>query len=122
MITLPAKGKELDKIVGFEAAADDYLVKPYSLEELMLLFSPAGRSGWRRGAFHRQRMQAAAYVAEAAGAFTEPGCAAARRMGGNRDSGGSTLDTHISRVRCKLGEVWEMIKTLRGFGYKLETR
>jgi two-component system phosphate regulon response regulator PhoB len=31
-----------------------------------------------------------------------------------------TVDTHITRLRSKLGEAGEMIKTIRGFGYKME--
>jgi two-component system phosphate regulon response regulator PhoB len=31
-----------------------------------------------------------------------------------------TVDTHLTRLRTKLGETGEMIKTVRGFGYKLE--
>ncbi len=31
-----------------------------------------------------------------------------------------TVDTHITRLRTKLGEAGEMIKTIRGFGYKME--
>jgi two-component system, OmpR family, phosphate regulon response regulator PhoB len=31
-----------------------------------------------------------------------------------------TVDTHITRLRSKLGESGEMIKTIRGFGYKME--
>lgn len=36
VIMLTAKGEEVDKIVGFELGADDYLVKPFSPRELML--------------------------------------------------------------------------------------
>jgi two-component system phosphate regulon response regulator PhoB len=31
-----AKGDEVDRVVGFELGADDYVVKPYSLRELLL--------------------------------------------------------------------------------------
>jgi two-component system phosphate regulon response regulator PhoB len=31
-----------------------------------------------------------------------------------------TVDTHVTRLRTKLGEAGEMIKTVRGFGYKME--
>jgi two-component system phosphate regulon response regulator PhoB len=30
------------------------------------------------------------------------------------------VDTHITRLRTKLGEAGEMIKTVRGFGYKMD--
>ena len=51
-----AKGDEVDRVVGFELGADDYVVKPYSLRELLLRVDAvlrrttprAGRRGARR--------------------------------------------------------------------------
>ncbi|HEY6838415.1 MAG TPA: helix-turn-helix domain-containing protein, partial [Geobacteraceae bacterium] len=31
-----------------------------------------------------------------------------------------TVDTHVTRLRAKLGRAGDMIKTVRGFGYKME--
>ena len=36
VIMVTAKGEEIDRVVGFEVGADDYVVKPYSMRELML--------------------------------------------------------------------------------------
>ena len=36
VIMVTAKGEEVDRVVGFELGADDYIVKPYSVRELML--------------------------------------------------------------------------------------
>src|SRR4029079_4331220 len=36
IIMVTAKGDEVDRVVGFELGADDYVVKPYSLRELLL--------------------------------------------------------------------------------------
>ena len=36
VIIVTAKGEEVDRVVGFELGADDYIVKPYSVRELML--------------------------------------------------------------------------------------
>ena len=36
VIMVTAKGEEVDRVVGFEIGADDYVVKPYSVRELML--------------------------------------------------------------------------------------
>ena len=36
VIMVTAKGEEVDRVVGFELGADDYIVKPYSIRELML--------------------------------------------------------------------------------------
>ena len=36
VIMLTAKGEEIDRVVGFEVGADDYVVKPFSMRELLL--------------------------------------------------------------------------------------
>ena len=36
VIMVTAKGEEVDRVVGFEVGADDYVVKPYSVRELLL--------------------------------------------------------------------------------------
>ena len=36
VLMLTAKGEEIDRVVGFEVGADDYLVKPFSMRELLL--------------------------------------------------------------------------------------
>ena len=36
ILMVTAKGEEVDRVVGFEMGADDYVVKPYSVRELML--------------------------------------------------------------------------------------
>ena len=38
---LTAKGEEVDRIVGFEVGADDYVVKPFSVRELLLRSGPS---------------------------------------------------------------------------------
>ncbi|MBP1728785.1 MAG: two component transcriptional regulator, winged helix family, partial [Deltaproteobacteria bacterium] len=40
--------------------------------------------------------------------------------GYSSDADTRTVDTHITRLRSKLGEAGEMIRTVRGYGYKLE--
>ena len=50
---LTAKGEEIDRIVGFELGADDYVVKPFSVRELLLRIDAIlrrleGRPGARR--------------------------------------------------------------------------
>ncbi len=39
VIMATARGEEIDRVVGFEVGADDYVVKPYSIRELMLRIS-----------------------------------------------------------------------------------
>ena len=48
VIMCTAKGEEIDRVVGFEVGADDYVVKPFSVRELILrIRCSAARSGWR---------------------------------------------------------------------------
>jgi two-component system phosphate regulon response regulator PhoB len=42
--------------------------------------------------------------------------------GYNHTSDTRTVDTHITRLRNKLGDAGELVKTVRGFGYKVESR
>ena len=51
-IMLTAKGEEIDRVVGFELGADDYVVKPFSVRELLLRIErrAAPRPRRRRGA------------------------------------------------------------------------
>src|ERR1700722_9786456 len=45
IIMVTAKGEEIDRIVGFELGADDYVVKPFSVRELMLRIDAVLRRG-----------------------------------------------------------------------------
>jgi len=49
VIMLTAKGEEIDRVVGFELGADDYVTKPFSVRELVLRIRATLR---RNGAFH----------------------------------------------------------------------
>ena len=49
VMMLTAKGEEVDKVVGFELGADDYVTKPFSVRELVLRVRPARRSAPERG-------------------------------------------------------------------------
>jgi two-component system phosphate regulon response regulator PhoB len=44
VIMVTAKGEEIDRVVGFEVGADDYLVKPFSTRELLLRIKAILRS------------------------------------------------------------------------------
>ena len=55
VMMLTAKGEEIDRVVGFELGADDYVVKPFSVRELVLrvgaiMRDPPAADGERRGA------------------------------------------------------------------------
>ena len=46
IIMLTAKGEEVDRVVGFELGADDYVVKPFSPRELIMMIIVVGGTGF----------------------------------------------------------------------------
>lgn len=149
IIMVTAKGEEIDRVVGFEVGADDYLVKPFSSRELLLRI----KAIMRRSApdvkvdknlvlgevtIDPSRHTVTAGKEEVVLTSTEykllftlaerPGRVQSRERllqdvwGYSSDADTRTVDTHITRLRGKLGEAGEMIITVRGFGYKMESR
>ncbi|TSK06560.1 MAG: response regulator transcription factor [Geobacter sp.] len=147
VLMLTAKGEEIDKVVGFEVGAEDYVVKPFSTRELILRV----RALLRRAAtppspgsvvkvgpltLDVERHSVAIDGAEVSFTSTEfkllhilvqrQGRLQSREVL-LRDVWGyafvedsRTVDTHITRLRGKMGAAGELIKTVRGFGYKIE--
>ena len=147
VIMLTAKGEEIDKVVGFEMGADDFVVKPFSTRELLLRVKAVLRRSQADGAvssiitvgpisIDTERHKVAINGLEVVFTSTEFKLlvSLAQRLGRVqsrelllRDVWGynyvedtRTVDTHITRLRTKMGEAGEMIKTVRGFGYKME--
>ena len=147
IIMLTAKGEEIDRVVGFEVGADDYVVKPFSSRELLLRVKAVLRRALPE--------EAAAGVIRVGPLTIDTGRHAvivngeplsltttefkllltlAERLGrvqsreqllktawGLLHVGDTrTVDTHVTRLRTKLGEAGDLIKTVRGFGYKME--
>ena len=149
IIMVTAKGEEIDRVVGFEVGTDDYLVKPFSARELLLRIKAilrrttpdvkVDRSLVLGGVTidpsrHRVTVDNEEIVltsTEYKLLFTlaeRPGRVQSRDRllqdvwGYSSDADTRTVDTHITRLRGKLGEAGEMIVTVRGFGYKMECR
>lgn len=147
VIMLTAKGEEIDKVVGFEVGADDYVVKPFSTRELMLRVKAVLRRAESDapadpvitvGTISIDTDRHMVTVSGEGVNFTTTefkllhtlvmrlGRVQSREVllrdvwGYNFVEDTRTVDTHITRLRTKLGEAGEMIKTVRGFGYKLE--
>jgi two-component system phosphate regulon response regulator PhoB len=134
-------------VVGFEVGADDYVVKPFSNRELTLRikavlrrFEPGGDAN-RIISIGRLTIDTARHLVTAENqelilTTTEyklllnlaerPGRVQSRDVllknvwGYNYIGDTRTVDTHITRLRTKLGKAGELIKTIRGFGYKME--
>ena len=146
VMMLTAKGEEVDKVVGFELCADDYVTKPFSVRELVLRVKAVLRRA-ATGAADRPpesvgpiRVDAEARRAYVAGVemvltplefrllvtlMSRVGRVQSREqlltdvweMSSEIET--RTVDTHVKRLREKLGEARDLLETVRGVGYRL---
>jgi two-component system phosphate regulon response regulator PhoB len=145
IIMLTAKAEEVDRIVGLEFGADDYVTKPFSPRELLLRIKAVLRRGqgehdevnMTRGlitidsARHRVLVAGKPVILTAVEfkllsmLMSRPGRVQARDRLLNEVWGYEsaidtrTVDTHVRRLREKLGKAASAIETVRGFGYRL---
>ncbi|MDB5075833.1 MAG: two component transcriptional regulator, winged helix family, partial [Chloroflexi bacterium] len=152
ILMLTARAEEVDRILGLEVGADDYLTKPFSMRELVA----RGRALLRRVSLMNERNIAseqsgtlelgdlridvagrAATVSGQALDLTpkefdllhvlaaQPGRAYSREYllqriwGVEYDGFDRTVDTHVVRLRRKLGALGDRVVTVWGVGYKL---
>lgn len=147
IIMLTARGDEKDELQGFELGVDEYISKPFSPKilvaraEAILRRSNVGTDAEEVLEVGGIRMDKAAHMVEIDGKsidlsykefellayFMEnKGIALSREKilnnVWNYDYFGDarTIDTHVKKLRSKLGEKGELIKTIWGMGYKLE--
>jgi two-component system phosphate regulon response regulator PhoB len=145
VLMLTAKGEEIDRVVGFEVGADDYVVKPFSVRELMLRVRALLRRSQRDGpeaeevSFGRLRLDAGGHRAwvddeetvltalelrllttllQRRGRVQTRECLLRDVWGIEADITTRTVDTHVKRLRQKLGGAGEYVETLRGVGYR----
>lgn len=146
IIMLTAKAEEIDRVVGLEVGADDYVTKPFSPRELLLRINAVLRRGSPASEAQQLRVGAISvdpdrHHVSIAGKpvrltavefrlllmlMRRPGRVQARdRL--LRDVWGyesiidsRTVDTHVRRLRDKLGKAAILIETVRGFGYRLK--
>ncbi len=148
VIMLSARGEEIDRVVGFEVGADDYVTKPFSTRELLLRV----RAVLRRAQDDPQASPATVLADVSRLVIDEPGHRAlvdgrdvqltatefrllttlSRRAGRVQtraallhdvwevrgDVPTRTVDTHVKRLREKLGDTSGCIETVRGVGYR----
>jgi two-component system phosphate regulon response regulator PhoB len=153
IIMVTARAEEVDRVVGFEVGADDYVVKPFSVRELMLRIQ--ARLKARKAALgpaivqqptddglavHNLRVDTTShrvFVGESevhvsalemkllVELFRAPGRMLTRRQlltkvwGYHPDVASRTVDTHMKRLRDKLGEAAPLLQTVRGVGFRL---
>ena len=145
IIMLTAKGEEVDRVVGFELGADDYVVKPFSVRELMLRVSSILKRSKEKAsndekivigdieinlASHRvfisgieveltaKEFDLLKYLTKRNGRIQTRELLLEHVWGYNNSVTTRTVDTHIKRLRSKIGEVGTRIETVRGVGYR----
>ena len=146
VIMLTAKGEEIDRVVGFELGADDYVVKPFSVRELLLRIQAILRRGKADAAegeptveFGRLKIDRGAHRAWVDGVEIELTALEFKLLvtlydrrnrvqtrtallddvwGIQADITTRTVDTHVKRLREKLEGARDYVETVRGVGYR----
>lgn len=146
IIMLTARGEEVDRVVGFELGADDYVTKPFSVRELMLRIQAVlRRAGAPDGAktdvveFGCLRVDRDAHRIWVGDAEVELTALEFKLLltlydrrnrvqtrsallddvwGIQADITTRTVDTHVKRLREKLDKARDYVETVRGVGYR----
>ena len=146
IIILTAKDDEVDKVVGFELGADDYVTKPFSVRELILRIKAVLKRGERKQENLEVQRQFGellidvdsheVFVNDQSITLTALEFKLLRQLvdrrgrvqsrdqlltdvwGYSTDVTTRTVDTHIKRLREKLGSMGKYVQTIRGVGYK----
>jgi two-component system phosphate regulon response regulator PhoB len=146
ILMLTARADEVDRIVGFELGADDYVTKPFSPREIVLRVQSVLRRvetppetgetlelgvikvdrvrhevfiGGQREEFTATEFKLLSVLMERSGRLQSREVLLNDVWGYESVIDTRTVDTHIRRLRDKLGPAAEMIETVRGFGYRM---
>lgn len=145
ILMLTAKGEDYDQVEGLESGADDYMVKPFApmvlAARVQALLRRSAREQKQRYTFGGMVIDAEAREVTAEGEtlslsrkeydlllyLTENYNISLSReqilesvWGYDYLGSAGTVDTHINRLRSKLGKCGAYIMTLRGYGYRFE--
>jgi phosphate regulon transcriptional regulator PhoB len=148
VLMLTAKAEEIDRIVGLELGADDYVVKPFSPREVILRIKAILRRGspeetdeqLTAGAItidparHQVSVNGKAVnltslefkllrtLMQRRGRVQERDRLLNEVWGYESVIDTRTVDTHVRRLREKLGKAGDIVETVRGFGYRLREK
>jgi DNA-binding response OmpR family regulator len=148
VIVLTARSAEMDKLLGFEHGADDYLTKPFGPRELVARLRALLRrsrpvreeavivagdlrvdTGAREAAFRTRALTLTprefdllAFLAQRPGRVMSREELLRKVWGYDYVGETRTVDVHIRRLRAKLGPGQNLIETVTGSGYKLVVR
>jgi two-component system phosphate regulon response regulator PhoB len=154
VIMLTARSTEIDRVLGFESGAEDYVTKPFSVRELALrvrarLRSASPREGGGGSSApeatpastikigilevipeaHRVvvdgeevylsllEFKLLVHLLERRGRVQSRDALLGEVWGYSEDTNSRTIDTHVKRLRDKLGKAGEYLETIRGVGY-----
>ena len=146
VIMLTAKGEEVDKIVGFELGAEDYITKPFSPRELILRVktvlkrvAETPESGDKLVSYKELSIDLSRHKVAVSGRAVELSSTEFKLLLELMQAKGRvltrdnildrawghdcyvtprTVDTHVRRLRAKLGVAGDYIETVRGVGYR----
>ena len=146
VIILTAKTEEVDRVVGFELGADDYVTKPFSVRELILRVKAILKRGSKKSdvveverQFGDLKIDVDSHEVHVDSSLIELTALEFRLLrelvdkrgrvqsrdqllsevwGYNSEVTTRTVDTHIKRLREKLGSMGKYVQTIRGVGYK----
>ena len=148
VMMVTAKGEEMDRVVGLELGADDYVVKPFSLREVVLRIRKILARGEKQAASailkagplildldaHTARLddqfleltatefRLLTYLLRHRGRVQTREMLLDRVWGYSFEGYARTIDTHIRRLRKKMGAAQNLIETVRGVGYRFQAQ
>ncbi len=149
VVMVTARAEEIDRVVGFEVGADDYVVKPYSMRELMLRVGvilkrsrgnenraedidfgclKLDRPGHRVWVENEEIRLTALEFRLLTTFYDRRGRVQTRERlltdvwGYQAEVTTRTVDTHMKRLREKLKAAGSYIETVRGVGYRMQAR
>lgn len=145
ILIVSARGEEVDRVLGLEMGADDYLVKPFSMKELVarckvslrrLEAQTGGAAGYTDENFEiefdayvlrykgeeirltHKEFELVRYMVERAGRVLTRERLLDRVWGHDTEVDARSIDAHVRRLRAKLGPARHHVETVIGIGYR----